>query len=200
MDEEPVGLAVVLAVGAQDRADVLRLLARVGEDEALLAPGVLKDVGAAGVGVRGGGVGRRLRRGPGADLHARAALLVRSRVRRHRPLRDRARRQARGAPGRVDRLDVQDVGLGALRGLEQRLRRLGAGGVEVLHAEAPHARRLLHARDDRLAPGAGGEEGAHGLRVADGRGKPDAARVDARHAREPLDEAQALAPAVAAQK
>ena len=178
VDEEAVGLAVVLAVGAQHRADVLGLLARVSEDEALLAPGVVKDVGAAWIGVGGRGVGRRLIGGPGAYLCARTVCFARVGI---------VRLWGKG-PGSF-LLHGHDLDLGAIARAHKGLGRLGTGGVEVLHRQAPGAGRLLDARDDGASPGAGGKKRAHGLRVADGRRKPDAPGVDARHAAEPLDEA-----------
>ena len=70
VDEEPVGLAVPLAVGAQHGADVLGLLARVCEHEALLAARVLEDIADAGVGVLRRRIGFGLGRGPRVYLHA----------------------------------------------------------------------------------------------------------------------------------
>ena len=70
----------------------------------------------------------------------------------------------------------------------------------MLHRDAPGARGLLHAGYHGGATGAGGEEGAHGLGVADGRREADASRLHARDSRQPLDEAQALTAAVLPQQ
>ena len=70
----------------------------------------------------------------------------------------------------------------------------------MLHGETPGAPRLLETWDDAAAPGAGGEEGAGALGVADGGGEADTPRVHACHAGEALDEAERLAAAVAAQE
>ena len=77
---------------------------------------------------------------------------------------------------------------------------LRARDVEVLHRESPHPAWLLEARDDAAAPRAAGEKGSGALRIADGGGKADAPGVHARHAREPLDKAERLPAAVAAQE
>ena len=56
VDEEAVGLVVGLAVAPEGGGDLLGLLARIGEDEALATACVLKDVPDGGVGTVGGGV------------------------------------------------------------------------------------------------------------------------------------------------
>ena len=180
VNEEAVGLVVVLAVRAQHGADVLRLLARVREHEALLAPCVLEDVADARIGVEG----------------SRIACIFSL---EWRNLERRGRRQAEGVPR--DLLDLHHLSLRLARLREELLlRRLRARRVEVLHGKPPHAGRLLHARDDRLLARAGGEERAHGLGVADGGREPDAARLHAGHAAQTLDEAKALPAAVPAQE
>ena len=60
VDEEAVGLVVYLAVAPEGGGDLLGLLARIGEDEALAAARVLEDVPDGGVGAIGGGVRWRL--------------------------------------------------------------------------------------------------------------------------------------------
>ena len=67
VDEEAVGLVVYFAVLAQALADGLALLPGVGEDEALLAPGVLEDVANARVRRFGCGVGGLLQDGERLD-------------------------------------------------------------------------------------------------------------------------------------
>ena len=56
VDEEAVRLAVDLAVAPEGGGDLLGLLARIGEDEALATARVLEDVPDGGVGAVGGGV------------------------------------------------------------------------------------------------------------------------------------------------
>ena len=191
VDEEPVLLPIELTVRAQRRADFLCLLPRVREDQTLMPPRMLKDVADARVGVGGCDVSGGLL-GPGLYLRAQTVLTA---------LRNCARRNSPGPRRRRDRLDRHHVRLNhARRRLSCTLVCLGAGGVEVLHRDAPGARGLLHAGYHGGAPGAGGEEGAHGLGVADGRREADAPRLHARQPGQPFDEAQALAAAVLPQQ
>ena len=88
MDEEAVWLPVELAVRAQRGADLLGLLAGIGEDQALAPARVLENVAHAGVGVGGRHVSRGLvRRGhnPRAQLCRRALCADAARVRGQRP-------------------------------------------------------------------------------------------------------------------
>ena len=70
----------------------------------------------------------------------------------------------------------------------------------MLHRKPPPAPLRLDLRDQGLSPGAEGEERARPLGVADRGGEADAPRVHAREAREPLDQAEGLPAAVAAQE
>ena len=77
---------------------------------------------------------------------------------------------------------------------------LRAALVEVLHREAPGAGRLLDAGNHAVAAGAGGEERAHGLGVADRGGETDTPWLHARYSRQALDETKALPTAVLSQQ
>ena len=186
VDEEAVGLAVVLAVAAQGGRDRLALLARVGEDQALATLRVLVDVADARVGVcgcrlvhlgrdEGLDVGRLVDGGSRGRQRVRVVVLV-------DPL--------------DDGVDLDGAVGGEARGLL--LGRLRAIDVEVLHRYAPADARLLDARDHAAPSGATREDPGRRLGVADGGRQADAARADPRHAREALHQAERLCASVAA--
>ena len=81
-----------------------------------------------------------------------------------------------------------------------RLRSLGRRLVEMLHGKPPLHPRRLDPGDQGIPPGPGGEQTAHGLRVADGRGKADPPRIDACRPSKPLDQAEGLHAAIPAQE
>ena len=70
VDEEAIRLPLLLAVLPQGGGDGLALLPGVDEHQALLPPGVLKDIGQAGVGVLRGLVRGRVQRLHGLQLRA----------------------------------------------------------------------------------------------------------------------------------
>lgn len=172
MDEETVGFVLRLAVATELRAHGLGVLARVGEHQALLVTGVLEDVAKAWVGLFRGVVACRGNGGAGGELLLHDGAIG---------LRVLIARGERGWP-------CEGVGC------------LGTGCVKVLHREQPTAAWLFDPGDHPAPSGARGQEGPHGVWVAYGGGEADAARVDAGHAAEALDEADGLSSAVAAQQ
>ena len=143
VDEKAVGLVVDLAVCPQLLADGFAFFPGIGKDQALFAPGMLKDIadpriGGHRCGVRGLFHGRR--------LHLDCSVLA---------------------------------------GLGRRI-------IKMLHGEPPHFPAAVELGDDGANSAARGEKAPRLLRMADGRGQADPARMAARHFAETLDQAECL--------
>ena len=172
MDEKAVGLVSALAVATQHGAHSLRLLARVGKDQALAAARVLKDIAHAWIGVvwrRVGGVEERLLgrswdvdfalggRGSSAVLGSGLAPCPLATLTALLLCELSAVTHVLGAGGQcrgcrcLNALARKHFGLLRTRALESSLLRLGTRVVEVLHGDTPHAARFLKTRDNAVS-------------------------------------------------